>query len=383
MRGAGGRLKLAVLLGLATARAAAADTPPEPPPLLSRTGLYAGSGGSSTLAEGVRTYSPQYPLWSDGAEKSRWVWLPPHASIDTSDPDRWEFPVGTRFWKQFVFDGRKVETRFLWKAGPEEWVFATYLWTEDQQDALLAPEQGIPGYREIAPSRRLSIPSRTDCLACHASAGQVQVLGFNALQLSDDRDPLAPHAVPPRERDVTLGTLVAEDILRPRRPEWIESPPRIAAGTPTSRAALGYLSANCGGCHNADGPLRGLGMILRHDVSAERSLAGAEDGAREPGLRTTWNVPGTYQLPGIAPGESRRISPGRPESSTLLYRMSSRRPSSQMPPLGSVLVDQEAVDLVRAWILEQAAFQDQLPAGGTMSTSRRGLLFRSSARGPG
>ena len=27
----------------------------------------------------------------------------------------WDFPVGTRFWKEFAFKGRKVETRFLWK----------------------------------------------------------------------------------------------------------------------------------------------------------------------------------------------------------------------------------------------------------------------------
>jgi len=36
--------------------------------------------------------------------------------------------------------------------------------------------------------------------------------------------------------------------------------------------------------------------------------------------------------------------------SALLVRMRSRRPSTQMPPLGTVLHDREAIDLVTAWI---------------------------------
>jgi hypothetical protein len=35
--------------------------------------------------------------------------------------------------------------------------------------------------------------------------------------------------------------------------------------------------------------------------------------------------------------------------------MSSRRPSSQMPPLGTSVVDTEALALIRAWIAEDLA----------------------------
>ena len=82
------------------------------------------------------------------------------------------------------------------------------------------------------------------------------VLGFNALQLSDDRDPLAPHAEPLAPDAVTMRALVKTDRLHPPRPELAADPPRIRERDPASRAALGYLSANCGGCHNDRGPSR-------------------------------------------------------------------------------------------------------------------------------
>ena len=43
------------------------------------------------------------------------------------------------------------------------------------------------------------------------------------------------------------------------------------------------------------------------------------------------------------------IDPLSPESSAVLLRMSSRRPSSQMPPLGTVLQDREAIETIRQW----------------------------------
>src|SRR5262245_46399422 len=72
-----------------------------------------------------RPFALQYSLWSDGATKTRWVYLPPGTSIDARNDDNWEFPVGTRFWKEFAFNGRKVETRMLWKTSASRWIAAS------------------------------------------------------------------------------------------------------------------------------------------------------------------------------------------------------------------------------------------------------------------
>jgi hypothetical protein len=47
-----------------------------------------------------------------------------------------------------------------------------------------------------------------------------------------------------------------------------------------------------------------------------------------------------------------RIAPGNPDASMLIARMASRHPVLQMPPLGTRIVDAEAVALLRRWIAE-------------------------------
>jgi len=310
------------------------------PRRLSETGLYAAAGG---IEPRNAPFSPQYPLWTDGAAKRRWIYLPPGSSIDVSDVDVWRFPIGTKLWKEFAWGGRKVETRLLWHT-ESGWRFATYLWTADQRDALLAPAEGMAGVLALAGGKQVSIPSRMDCLSCHAAAPAV-VMGFGALQLSDDRDPLAPHAEPLPAGALTLRALVAADRFSPPRPELVERPPRIQASDPAARAAIGYLSTNCGACHNSTGPLARLGFDLLHKVAGE-------GWAPEPALRTTLNAPTRYAVPGIPADSTRFVAAGEPARSALLYRMASRRPAAQMPPLGTVVTDSAAVDLVQRWISE-------------------------------
>ncbi len=333
-------------LGATTGRVLGADPPAgrwpaEPPRLLSQTGLY-GEGTPLVVDPRNRPFAPQYPLWSDGAAKRRWVRLPDGAPIGVARIDHWDFPVGTRFWKEFTFAGRKVETRLLWKTGTDGWRFASYAWRDDQRDAVLAPAGGIADAAEVAPGKWHSIPSLDECRACHDSA-RTEVLGFTALQLSEDRDPLAPHAEPLDAGMLTLRTLVAENRLTPPRPELVAAPPRIEAVDGRERAVLGYLSTNCGSCHNRQSSIASLGLFLKYTL--ETAGACAPDA-----LTTTVDRPGHWLVPTAPAGTSRLLQPGRPELSALLHRARSRRPSSQMPPIGTVVADRQAIELLTAWI---------------------------------
>lgn len=308
------------------------------PKLLSETGLYAAPGkvDPANLA-----FSPQYPLWSDGAVKSRWLHLPKGGVIDGRNEDGWQFPVGTKVWKEFVFQGRKVETRLIWRTGAASWVFASYQWNEAQTDAVLVPASGLAEVAEIAKGLRHSIPSVADCQACHENSG-TEVLGFSALQLSPDRDPKALHGEPLGPGMVTLKELVQRRLIQGVREDLLSRPPRIQAANPESRAILGYLSTNCGACHRGDAPIPELGLDFRHtgDVKPEG----------EPGLLTTLGQQSLFTLPGQAPVDAVLIVPGAPEKGTVPFRMASRRPASQMPPLGTVIADEEAVARIQAWI---------------------------------
>lgn len=349
----------------AIVRAAAASetgaTAPVAPRLLSQTGLYS-DAARLTIDVRNRTFSPQYPLWSDGATKRRWVQLPGGSQINVANLERWELPLGTKFWKEFSLNGRKVETRLLWQTGKNRWIFASYAWNDAQTDAVLASENGLANVAEVAAGKRHSIPSVTECRACHDS-GRTEILGFNGLQLSTDRDPNALHGEPLTDDMVTVRTLVDEGLITPRRPQWITAPPRIAASSPQTRTALGYLSTNCGSCHNRDSSIAKLGLILKDAVT--------DTGADQPSvsstpecsaaIATTVGQRGHWVVP-EAPEQSRMINPGHPESSAILRRMKSRHPISQMPPIGTVVADREAVDLLTSWVRDNAEEWTELMA---------------------
>ena len=84
-----------------------------------------------------------------------------------------------------------------------------------------------------------------------------------------------------------------------------------------------------------------LGLMLKQTVK--------DTDACTPALATTAGKRGHWVVP-EAQEASRIINPGHPESSALIRRVKSRRPLSQMPPLGSVLVDRAAIDLLTTWV---------------------------------
>lgn len=332
-------LAWAAVVAVRAERSRPAAAPAHAPSQLSETGLYE-AGSIERLAAGVRPFSPQYPLWTDGAEKSRWVYLPAGTAIDTRNPDDWVFPVGTRFWKEFRFNGRRVETRMLWRASDEQWVFATYRWNEDLTAATLAPAEGVPAAAELAHGRFHVIPGTADCAACHGSR-HPGPLGFNALQLSPDRDPGAIHGTPLEPGMVTLATLGREGQLSPARPEWVSSPPRVRARNAEERAVIGYLAANCGTCHNRGGDIAPNAPSLHY---ADAMKTGDTLLARLSQYHTFW------QAPGQPDGATVMVDGASPDASAMLLRMRSRSPSSQMPPLGTALRDEDAIAAVTRWI---------------------------------
>ncbi|MCC6406930.1 MAG: hypothetical protein IT453_07180 [Planctomycetes bacterium] len=347
-RAAGVLLAIVALSALAVARQATAA-----PVRLADTGLYT-DGRTESLASGVLAYSPQYPLWTDGATKRRWILLPPGASIDATDPDRWVFPVGTKLWKEFSF-ARRVETRYMELRSDGEWTFATYAWSVDGKEATLAPTRGAKGAYTLADGTRYDLPSQSDCRACH-EAHPTRVLGFGALQLSPDRDPLAPHATPRTSREVELRELVDRGLVRNLPTEHYADAPRIDARTARERAALGYLHANCASCHNADGPLASLGMRLEQTLGVPRDANAA--------LETTLDVIGRWRASDGA--GCRRVAPGEPDASLLVRRIGSREPLMQMPPFGTRRADEQALELIAAWVREDLA-----PASRAAEASHR------------
>lgn len=202
------------------------------------TGLYA-DFASRTVAAEAKAYTPAFEFWSDGATKARFLYLPPGAKIDNTSFDEWKFPNGTKVWKEFSLEGKRIETRLYQKA-KDSWRHTTYRWNAAQTEAvrmdggeLVQVGGGVDAGR--AP---YEIPNTGQCDNCHVGRDE-PLLGVDAVSLGL-----------PSAKGVTLATLAAEG-------RFAVTPPATALtipddGTTKAAAALGWMHANCGSCHNAN-----------------------------------------------------------------------------------------------------------------------------------
>lgn len=256
--------------------------PPTTPALkFADTGLYL-DGSSDRVHPDNLEFTPQYSLWADGATKRRWLNLPPGTYVDAARPDAWEFPPGTRLWKEFSVEGRRIETRLIERRADKSWSYLSYVWNANGSDAVLAPARGMALSDIGGPAGRYIVPSRGDCLVCHEGAA-VPVLGFSSVQLSRERERDPSNGVAVDVSLVDLEGLVAKGLLRNLTPAWLVQPPQIAARSPVERAALGYLHANCGHCHNHNGAPAAVRPVLAQTADLHIALE-VEFGALQPML---------------------------------------------------------------------------------------------------
>lgn len=304
------------------------------PAMLSETGLFTerAADGALVLAEGVREFQPRYALWSDGAAKQRYVYLPPGTQIDTSDPDHWVLPTGTKLWKSFSSGTQLVETRLIERMSdaPGDFRFATYIW--EPADATDATLMKYKNQRTNAVGTPHDIPNGPMCERCH-NALEERALGFSALQLNHD-----------------LGGLNLETLLNE---ELLTEPISLDIGMPgndqLTQDALGYLHANCGNCHN-DRPgipvesvpePQLLLRVLVTDLTLEET--GVYQTAINQPTTASDELPVEWRIYGGDPGGDLPLS-------AVYYRMNQRGIEDQMPPIGTADRDTEGLALLLSWI---------------------------------
>jgi hypothetical protein len=321
-----------------------------PPLAIECTGLYADLA-TKQLAPGVRAYAPAVPLWSDGAEKERWIWLPPGSPIDASDPNEWVFPVGTKVWKQFSRGGKRIETRLFQKTQPGYWVRTSYAWNEDESEATIWTGGD---FQLGADGGTYHIPTPDECDQCHRGR-QDHLLGFEQVSLG-----LAGAT------GLTLAELVAEQLLSP-------PPARTSLtigddGTGMAAAPLAWLHINCGAsCHNGDSDSTafGSGMRLRLDPTVLDGRSSAAFDARKTTLGLLATTPDWA-------GQT-RIVPGDPSHSLLVKLISNRGTdnpvANQMPPIASFLVDTADTKKVVDWIASMPGPSTLDGGGGDAASS--------------
>ncbi len=304
------------------------------PAALSGTGLFA-DVAQLQPAPGVLEYAVNAPLWSDGAEKRRWLALPGPSRIGFRATGAFDLPVGTALVKHFelpIGAGAtvRVETRVLLHQ-LDGWHGYTYLWNATGSDADLVGDAGADvsftvdfgGGAEVA---TWHLPGRSECLACHTAAAG-RVLGLQAAQLN--RAFAFPARVDNQLRAWNHIGLFATDIgPASGYGAW---PDPHGAGASLDERARAWLAANCAPCHRPAGPTP-VDLDLRYEV----------DGA----AMHLFGVTATSPVPG---GAALRAQVGSHAASDLWLR-AGRRDAYGMPPLGSSRVDPRAQQLLAEWL---------------------------------
>jgi hypothetical protein len=297
---------------------------------LACVGLYL-DVADKKVAKDARPFTPAHLLWSDGAEKSRWIQLPEGEKIDATQPKDWVFPIGTTFYKEFSADGQRVETRVFRKTRSDRWVRGTYKW--NLKETAARRTQGEDLGTVALGGAAYHIPTGRECDLCH-DGRKDRVLGFEAVSLGMEG-----------AKGITLQDLVDEDLIEPKPKST-----RLEIGDDGATSAakvLGWLHINCGvSCHNdntdSEAYSSGLRLELNPDDLDGRSAAELDV------VKTTVGV----NAKTLRWAAEKRIVPGSPEMS-LLFKLIAFRgggKNDQMPPVASKVTDPEYLDLIEQWI---------------------------------
>lgn len=340
------------------------------PRKLSQTGLFS-STKDHLPARGLIPYSVNAPLWSDGAEKDRFIALPGNSQIEFDSviyphgadyPDvGWRFPDGTVLVKTFSLstDARRpehrqrLETRLLQyrqmpgnddEYGAQFWNGYTYVWNEAQTDADLLPADGLDKtliiQDALAPQGQREqtwrFPSRAECALCHTMASKY-ILGVSTLQMNKDHN----------YGGVVANQLTVLDqlgVFKNKLPKPVADLPRLVDYRETHESlhlrARAYLHANCAHCHRKWG-----GGKAEFELHASIPLSQTLTVNTRPGQ-------GTFQM-----DDPRIVVLGVPDRSMILHRMKLEG-LGRMPHIASKVIDTDAVEMISRWI---ASLSD--PAG--------------------
>lgn len=275
-------------------------------------------------APGVTPYRLNTPLWSDGATKLRFVYVPAGKQARADGEGLLQLPIGSALIKTFAFPQsgglRLIETRVLLHRA-DGWVALPYRWNDAQTEARL-----VLGGARVAVTTpagqaiSYAIPNKNQCKECHGLSGAVTPIGPKARNLS--RAWLdALHRAGRLDR--------VPQVTRPV-PLWEDRDTAAAAD-----AARGYLDVNCAHCHNPRGAASNSGLDLRWE-QADPAAYGVMKRPVAAGRGA-----GAFQFD---------VVPGDPAHSILTYRMGSLEGGVAMPELGKDTLDEQGLAVVDRWI---------------------------------
>jgi uncharacterized repeat protein (TIGR03806 family) len=326
----------------------------ETPDMLSGWNLFTDLP-SLTPAARVVPYDMNSPLFTDYAEKHRFIYLPEGKQIGYAAEGAWQFPLGSILIKHFAYleneaapeqGERPIETRLLIHRA-EGWVPEVYVWNEAGTDAA----RDVTG-EIVSVTRKLAeggeqtfdygVPSRAECRKCHGTTPPIEgatatrVLGPMTAQLNRQRD-FGEGLINQIDHFAALGLFDVAPEPAAARATFPEPDDQNVSAAERARA---YLHANCAHCHSKGGEVFDKQLWLDFDSTGPDGDPYAWGVCKKPTSAGNAECSSTLD-----------VVPGDPDASLLVCRMEALG-KGKMAPLGRNLVHAEGVALVRRFISE-------------------------------
>ena len=311
---------------------------------LSEYKFFSGKMADLQPAPGIIPYDLNSALFSNYAEKARFIKLPPNKKIKYNDSSTFEMPLGTVLIKNFYYyhDFRKpelgkkiIETRLLAHM-QDGWHTYQYIWNKEQTEAVFEPIGDVTTVEYIdAAGKKIKanyvIPNQPQCKGCHNRNDTILPIGIAARHLNGEYT-YASGEQNQLQYWQQHGMIDLPSITIPANASWQKE----QSGSLDQRARA-YLDINCGHCHNKSGPGNTSGLFLDIHETNKTAL-------------------GVFKTP-VAAGRgsgnlSHDIVPGLPNKSILIYRMNTIDPGFAMPEIGREQIHKEGIALISQWIKE-------------------------------
>jgi uncharacterized repeat protein (TIGR03806 family) len=281
----------------------------------------------TSFSDSVIPYDINALLWSDDADKGRFIAIPDGTTVNRDSEGRLDFPVGSVIGKHFRLNGELIETRLLLHHQPPHgWKGYTYEWNDQGTDADLltsAKNKDING-------QEWHYPSQSECDACHTNVAGI-TLGPELIQMN--RSFTYPATGQQANQLTTLesiGVLSSPNLTDDEKLASVYPIDDLAYSS--ELRSRSYLHSNCANCHQPGGP-GGGNMDLRFLTSLEDARI-----CNEAPLGDTLGLNNPVL-----------VAPGDPERSILVLRMEDLG-QHRMPPVGSGMIDTQAISVIRHWI---------------------------------
>ncbi|MFN8287690.1 MAG: hypothetical protein U0V74_13090 [Chitinophagales bacterium] len=309
---------------------------------LSEYGFFTGDLKELKPNNGVLPYNMVNSVFTDYSLRKCFMYVPQGAKLSFDSTQLLSLPQGSCLINVIYYPNNPktsstekhlIETQLLLN-GADGWQAVTYLWNEDQTDALktdIGDIKAIDWLNEKGSNMHADfvVANKNQCKGCHWYGNHITPIGVKAGNLNTTADYLASP-----KNQLTYwkeSGLLADDYSSGiKYVNWRDTSNSLDDRT---RA---YLDANCAHCHNPKGPAYVSGLFLNYD---------------------NHNME-TYGLCKSPPSAGKGscnlrvdIVPGKPGESIIMCRVASTELGVKMPQMGRTMVDIDGVALIAKWIM--------------------------------